>query len=150
MSAILEETNEGTKVVFPRQPDVVDIAGDDDIIVAPIDVVPPVEDVIVAPSDVAPPEVPIETVVETRSPAQFHVGSKPNVVYVLSEKHDVAKLNTFYVLIKDLVAVMVRNQSDATLEDLQCYLLQKYETGLVTPTFSADNVQKSLGKYEIV
>ena len=147
MSAILEETGGAVKVVLPQQPETVelDTTGDGDIIVAPHESETQAEEVV--PCETVETVVPVQTV---RTSAKFHVGSLPNVVFVLSENHDLAKLNTFYVLIKDRVAVMVRNQSDATLEDLQGYLLQKYETGLVTPTFSADNVEKSLGKYEIV
>ena len=136
MSAILEESDGATKVVFPKPAEVVDIAGDEDVIVPPIESMTEVE-----------PVAPVHTVPTS---ARFHVGSMPNVVFVLSENHDLTKLNTFYVLVKDHVAVMVRNQSDGTLEDLTSYLLQKYpECGLVTPKFSAENVEKSPSKFKI-
>ena len=144
MSTILEEGDDGaTKVVYPKQLQPLDASGDD---IAPIvldasgDDVAPIESV----TEVEP-AVPVDTV---QTSAQFHVGSAPNIVFVLSEKHDLEKLNTFYVLLKDHVAVMVRNQSDATLDDLRSYLLQKYpDCGLVTPTFSADNMEKGPGRF---
>ena len=143
MSAILEEDGDTTKVVFPPQPPVVDVPEDEPDVVpvaAPEDIVVPIEDT-VDPSQ-GHPMGPFQG-----QPDNFYAGSKPNVVYVLCENFNLERLNTFYVLIKDHAAVMVRNQSNATLEHLRDHLLQQYpDASLVTPTFSSNNVQKSLGK----
>ena len=146
MSAILEETGESTRIILPKQLEAVD---DNDEVV----------EIISAPT-VAEPNVPFEVLVEEQHVpseavgeeqcvAQFHVGSKPNVVFVLSENYNKEdRLNTFYVLLKDHAAVMVRSQSNATLEELRDHLLQRYpDCGLVTPTFSSQGTEKCLGKY---
>ena len=92
-------------------------------------------------------QLSIDTIAVEPPSANFYVGSKPNVVYVLIQEFNRDKLNTFYVLIRDHAAVMIRNQSSATLADLRDYLLQQYpDAGLVTPVFSANNAEISLGK----
>ena len=146
MSAILEETGESTRIILPKQLE----AGDDNDEVQEIIVAPTVAEPIV-PFEVLVEEHhgPSEPVVEEQHVAVFHVGSKPNVVYVFSGKYDKErKMNTFYVLLKDHAAVMCRSQSNATLGELRDHLLQRYpDCGLVTPTFSANNIEKCLGKY---
>ena len=133
MSTILEEDGDTARIVFPPPPEVL-------VVPESIpDVVAPTEDIVVPMDDLAEPS--------QGHPAKFFAGSKPNVAFVLCENFKLERLNTFYVLIKDHAAVMCRNQSDATLEDLRDYLLQQYpDCGLVTPTFSSNNKEKTIGK----
>ena len=127
MSTILEESSDTARIVFPPLPEVVEIPES------------------VATADVAPTEdlgsvFSLDNIaVEPPSP-NFYIGSKPNVVYVLVQEFNKDKLNTFYVLIRDHAAVMIWNQSSATLADLRDYLLQQCpNAGLMTPVFSANN-----------
>ena len=134
MSTILEESSDTARIVFPPLPEVVEIPES----VATVDV---------APTEDLGSVLSLDTLAVEPPSANFYIGSKPNVVYVLVQEFNKDKLNTFYVLIRDHAAVMIRNQSSATLADLRDYLLQQYpDAGLVTPVFSANNAEISLGK----
>ena len=96
MSTILEESSDTARIVFPPLPEVVEIPES------------------VAAADVAPTEdlgsvLSLDTLAVEPPSANFYIGSKPNVVYVLVQEFNKDKLNTFYVLIRDHAAVMIWN-----------------------------------------